>query len=75
MQPHVIHSASTPSCVQHTDHRIAFHQQSLYSVMTSAGPHSDAKVIEMLKQDLPLLCNDNVKAFPLFQPRINSTKT
>jgi len=37
-------------------HRITVHQQSYYNGVSS--PHSNAKVIEILKKDLPLLCND-----------------
>jgi len=34
--------------------------------MASAGPHSHAKVIEILKKDLPLLCNDLCESIPAF---------
>jgi len=38
-------------------------------------PRSNAKVIEIVKKIYHCYVTINVKAFPLFQPRINSTKT
>jgi len=36
----------------------------LYSFNGVRSLHSNAKVIEILKKDLPLLCNENISAFP-----------
>ena len=32
-----------------------------------SSPHFNAKVIEILKKDLPLLCNDQCERIPAFQ--------
>jgi len=45
--------------VQYTDHRITVHQQRYYSTYNGArNPRSNAEVIEISKNYLPLLCND-----------------
>ena len=40
-----------------------------------SSPHSHVKVIEILKKNYHCYVTLNVKAFPLFQLRINSNKT
>jgi len=51
--------STTLSYVQYTDNRIKVHHQSWYRTYNGVRlSRSDVKVIEILKKDLPLLCND-----------------
>jgi len=40
-----------------------------------SSPHSNVKVTDILKEDFHCYVTINMKAFPPFHPRINSTKT
>jgi len=60
-----------------TIHWSSYHGSSAKLVQYNGviSPHSNAKVIEILKKISHCYVMFNVKAFPPFQPKINSTKT
>ena len=45
-------------------HRITVHQQKLVQYNGVSSLHSDTKVIEILKKNLLLLCNDQCESVP-----------
>ena len=67
--------ATTASYVQYTDHRITVHQQSQYSIMASVVRTLMPRSLRYSKKVYHCSITINVKAFPPFQLRIDSTKT